>query len=119
VVGSSFPATQAISRLLEVQPTSAQLKLANVHYNLFYTMRPEGSSQEPLLREAHVTQKKSSRKTRAAWTLLLIAGIVVLGYASVTKTPLSQSNESGGGTFTIAHDKFVKDGIPLQLISGR
>lgn len=119
MVGSSFSATQAVSWVHKVQPTSAQLKLANVHLNPFFTMYPEGSSQAPLLREARVTQKKSSRKTRAAWTLLLIAGIVVLGYASVTKTPLSQSNESGGGTFTIAHDKFVKDGIPLQLISGR
>ena len=79
-------------------------------------MEPESDAmRRPLL----TVQKARSRKWTWSKAGLLLALLAVLAYASMTTVPVHVPSDSLNGTFAIANDRFVRDGTPMQIISGR
>lgn len=72
--------------------------------------------RQPLLPVQKAPSRKWRNVTKAG---LLLALLTVLAYASMTSVPVSPPKDSLDGTFVISNDRFVKDGVPLQIISGR
>jgi hypothetical protein len=75
--------------------------------------------QDAMRRPLLPVQKTSSRKWSLSKAGLLLALLAVLAYASTTKAPVDIPKDDLNGTFTIANDRFVRDGTPVQIISGR
>lgn len=72
--------------------------------------------RQPLLPVKRQSFRKWSHLTKAGLALVLVA---VLTYASLTRTPVAPPRDKLEGSFVIANDRFVKDGVPMQIISGR
>jgi hypothetical protein len=74
---------------------------------------------EAMRRPLLAVQKTSSRKWSWSKAGLLLALLAVLAYALMARAPVYVPEGSLNGTFSIANDRFMKDGTPLQIISGR
>lgn len=80
------------------------------------SMDPESDAmRRPLL----TVQRAPSRKWTWSKAGLLLAVLAVLAYASMTRVPVHDPSDGLNGTFVIANDRFVRDGTPMQIISGR